>query len=255
MKRKFMDEGYVIFINKNEKYLKLLDILIESILMFSTRPVEIFSINFDYNHSSERVFNSRISTSNESYETICYSKILSSLSSRFNFGIQLDADFIITKEMDKLFDLRNNKDYPLYSLHPHDPNNQDYIMSYLRVADKTQPYVHGTYLFSDSSKPFLERCYKMSQNLLNERVVPPNIDETLMNVMLWKEGVTDSFIDPYDIWFEYFLSERSKKEESRVDYGICGKKVNFYSSHGCKDINVAQKIFDILKKEQLSYEN
>jgi hypothetical protein len=240
-----MNEGYSVFVNQNKKYLGLLDILVESILSFSTRPVEIFSINFDYKHSSEKVFSKRINLPYENYETICYSKILSSINSRFSYGIQLDADFIITKEMDNLFDLTKNiKEFPKYCLHPHDPDNQKNLMSYLGVPEKTQPYVHATYLFSDSSKPFLEDCYATSKDLLIKGISPPNLDETLMNVMLWKAGDTDAFIDPYDLWFEYFLSERFKE-----------KNVNFYSLHGCKDIDKALDILNGLKNDNSLYEN
>jgi hypothetical protein len=34
-----MCKGYVTFINKNEKYLKLLDILVESVLLFSNKKI------------------------------------------------------------------------------------------------------------------------------------------------------------------------------------------------------------------------
>ena len=148
-----MNKGYVTFINKNEKYLKLLDILVESVLLFSTKKIEVFSINFDYTHSSDRVINKRINLSEESFSNICYSKLYSSFNSEFDYGIQLDSDFIITNKMDDLFNnLELVEDLPLGSLHPEDPNNQKNIMSYLGVNVKTQPYVHATYLFSNKLK-------------------------------------------------------------------------------------------------------
>ena len=52
-----MKNGYVTFVNDNPIYLKLCDILVESVINFSENPIEVFSINFDYKHSSENAEN------------------------------------------------------------------------------------------------------------------------------------------------------------------------------------------------------
>ena len=70
-----MNEGYVVFVNNNPEYLKLCDILVESVLQFSKKPIEVFSINFDYVHSNKRVISNRIDLKTCNFETICYSKL------------------------------------------------------------------------------------------------------------------------------------------------------------------------------------
>lgn len=243
-----MNKGYVTFINKNEKYLKLLDILVESVLLFSTKKIEVFSINFDYTHSSDRVINKRINLSEESFSNICYSKLYSSFNSEFDYGIQLDSDFIITNKMDDLFNnLELVEDLPLGSLHPDDPNNQKNIMSYLGVNVKTQPYVHATYLFSNKSKPFLEDCYKLSQELISKNITPQNYDETILNVMLWKNN-SERWLDTYDPYFEFFI-ERDREKIRNYNWM---KNVNFYSCHGIKDPEYAKKIFEKIKNNEFS---
>lgn len=238
-----MNEGYVTFINNNETYLQLLDVLIESVLHFSEKKIEIFSINFDYNHSSDRVLTKRINVPNENFETICYSKLYSSINSEFDYGIQLDGDFIITKNMDKLFlETRKITTFPLGSLHPDDPNNQQNVMNYLGVTSKSQPYVHATYLFSNQCKPFLENCYKLSIDLMSKNIKPNNYDETILNVMLWKYK-SNEWIDTYDPYYEYFIH----KDNTKITNYNWMENVNFYSCHGIKDYNYAKKILKDLK--------
>jgi hypothetical protein len=242
-----MTEGYVTFVDSNPTYLELTNILVESVLNFSTRPIEVFTINSDYNHSSSRVINRRIDVKNVDYATICYSKLFSSFNSNFNYGIQLDADFIITKDMDKLFeDTKTIVDTPLGSLHPSDPNNQQSVMSYLGVTEKSQPYVHATYLFSDGCKPFLEECYNLSQTFYSNGWNPPNFDETIYNSMLWKYG-SKKWVDCYDPYFDFFLNHNHKEMHG---YGWM-ENINFYSCHGIKDPNFARSVLDDLINKSL----
>ena len=241
-----MNEGYVVFVNDDPKYLKLCDILVESVLQFSKKSIEVFAINFDYIHSNKRVISNRISLDTVNFETICYSKIFSTINSSFDYGIQLDADFIITKNMDKLFDtIKNTKEYPICSLHTLDPNNQSNIMDLLDVKTKSQPYVHATYLFSKESKDFFRECYEFSQYCLKNRIIPGNYDETIINTHLWKHNRTDSWIYPYDIWYETFLEPKNRLGYP-IDYDL-----QFFSCHGCKDPVLAEKILnDLINKEQ-----
>ena len=94
-----MKNGYVTFVNDNLNYLKLCDILVESVINFSENPIEVFSINFDYKHSSEKVISRRIDLQTVGFNTICYSKLYSSINTSFDKAVQLDADFIITKQI------------------------------------------------------------------------------------------------------------------------------------------------------------
>lgn len=244
-----MSEGYVTFIDNNPKYLELLDTLIESVLLFSEKKIEVFSINFDYKHSSDRVLTKRINISDKNFATICYSKLYSSVNCSFDYGIQLDGDFIITKEMDKLFlETKKIKSTPLGSLHPEDPNNQKNIMDYLSVGKKTQPYVHATYLFNNNCKPFLEECYKLSQELTKKNIFPYNYDETILNVMLWKYN-SNEWVDTYDPYYEFFID----RDEKKIPNYKWMNNVNFYSCHGIKDPQYAKQILNKLKNNEYKF--
>lgn len=237
-----MNEGYVTFVDDNPTYSELTNILIESVVEFSTKKIEVFSINCDFKHSSNRVINRRIDVKEKNFASICYSKIFASLNSSFDYGVQLDSDFIITKDMDKLFDNRDIiKTTPLGSLHPLDPNDQGSLMSYLGVTQKTQPYVHATYFFSKECKPFLEECYDLSQFFIKNGNHPPNFDETILNTMLWKYG-SDKWLDCYDPYFDFFLNHETKHSHG---YGWM-ENVNFYSCHGIKDPNHARQVLNNL---------
>ena len=237
--------GYVTFVNNNPIYLELTNILVESVLNFSDKPIEVFAINFDYIHSSDRVISRRIDVQNENFATICYSKLYSTLNSSFDYGIQLDADFIITKDMDKLFeDAKKIIDKPLGSLHPSDPNNQKNIMDYLGVTEKSQPYVHATYLFSKDCKPFFQECYDFSNWLYSKNIAPQNYDETIYNVMLWKHK-SNSIVDCYDPYYAFFLDHNQKET---CGYGWM-ENVNFYSCHGIKDPLFAKTILEKMINE------
>ena len=243
-----MNEGYVTFVNNNKNYIELTNILIESVLLFSTRHIEVFSINFDYIHSSPKVLSKRITLPEETFETICYSKLYSSFNSSFDNGIQLDSDFIITKNMDLLFeDCKKITQTPLGSLHPSDPNNQSEIMDFLGVKEKTQPYVHATYLFSNNCKPFLEECYLLSKEFMSKNIKPQNFDETILNVMLWKYNA-NNFVTTYDPYYDLFIN---RSEENKILHGYGNIPVNFYSCHGEKNPELAKIILKNLINSNL----
>lgn len=237
-----MREGYVTFVNDNPLYRGLVDILVESVLLFSTRKIEVHGINFDYKHSSDNVLSRRIDIDEVNFRTICYSKLKASYTSEFDFGIQLDSDFIITKDMDKLFNEKERvNELPLCSLHPDQPNNLKNIMSYLGVNKKTQPYVHATYLFSNKTKPFLEECFNISQEMNRKNIIPPNVDETILNVMLWKYN-SNQWVDTYDPYYEYFIN----RDNVKIPNYNWMDNVNFYSCHGIKSPEYARNVLNSL---------
>ena len=43
-----------------------------------------------------------------------------------------------------------------------------------------------------SDKDFLKECYDFSQYCLKNRILPENFDETILNVMLWKNKTTNN---------------------------------------------------------------
>jgi hypothetical protein len=243
-----MKKGYVTFVNDNPNYLKLCETLIESVIQFTDQEIEVFSINFDYQHSSNRVISRRVELDRVGFDTICYSKIYSSLNTEFDIALQLDSDFILTKKIDKLFqNINYETTIPIFSLHPLDPNNQKNIMDILSVQQKTQKYVHATYLFSKNCNDFLNECFDFSQYCLKKNIIPQNFDETIFNVMLWKRNCVDKWIYPYDIWFETFLNPKN-----RLGYPE-NYELQFLSCHGCKDPILAKEIFEKISNGELEH--
>lgn len=235
--------GYVTFVNDNERYLKLTDILVESVISFSDYDIEVFSINCQYNHSSNRVHNKIINLNRVDYETICYSKLYSTYNSMFDKGVQLDADMILTPETDLLFkDCDKIKKTPLGSIHPVDVDNMHNVMNFLGVTKKTQHYVHATYLFANSCKDFFKECFDVSNTLMNNGIRPINYDETIYNVMLWKYGSTD-YVKCYDPYFEVFVDNSTKDI-----HGYGHMDINYYICHGEKNYLNALNILELIKK-------
>lgn len=240
-------KGYVTFVNNNKKYIRLTDILIESILLFSKYEVEIFSINFDYKYKEENdkiIYRKIICDDESSFESIAYNKFISIYDSFFDYGIFVDSDCIITPNTDILFEYIDKLiDVPLAPYHPSQYINEGikYIMRVLDIKKDTQPYVHNaTFLFSNSCKKFFKECHDVSQYLLKNKIRPINADETIMNVMLWKYEKTNSYIDCYDPYYKYFTKEVDNKEYEKI-------KVNKYVCHGCKDYLESEKILEKIK--------
>lgn len=243
-----MNIGYTTFVNNNDTYIKLTDIFVESVLEFSKFNVEIFSINFDYKYKlyNDRIIYRRIDLPIVNFATICYSKLRSSYESYFDYGLQCDADMIITPDSDILFEnCKNIIDTPLGSYHPSQfiNNGIKQIMKLLAVEINTQPYLHATYLFSNSCKLFLKECYDISQNFLKKGINPINYDETIYNVMMWKYNKTNSYVSCYDPYYKYFLNEVENEEYDKID-------VYRYICHGCKDIQESTHILEKIKNKK-----
>jgi hypothetical protein len=240
-----MTEGFVTFVNNNDLYIHLTDILIESVERFTDKQIEVFSINFDYKSKSEHVIPRKVSIEGKiDFALICYIKLFASLNSTFDSAIQLDGDMIVTPQSLKLFEeSKRIKNMPLGSKHPHDPDNQQHLMSLLNVSKKTQPYLHATYLFNNSCKSFFEECLKTALDLYNKGVFPPNLDETIYNVMLWKYNSND-YLDCYDPYYDYFVN---RSEKNKLYHGY-KDNVNHYICHGCKDVLLAREILNNIIK-------
>jgi len=251
-----MTKGFVTFVNANEKYLKLNDILIESILHFTDLEVEVNAINFDFCHNSDRVISKRINLNQENFATICYAKISSSLTSNFDIGLQLDADMIVTPDIVKVFDMiEENHSFIKGSRHPwNGPFSRSHFETLQRVGGNkiTQPYIHATYLFTKNSKNFLQEALDNAFAMHKDNFHPVNFDETILNCLLWKYEKEDCFVDCYDPYFEVFKSKIGMKTEQRFDHrlpytDIENFPVNFYLSHGCKDPIEARSILNTLR--------
>lgn len=249
-----MRKGFVTFVNNNPEYLKLNDILIESILDFTKLEVEVLGINFDYKHSNKRVISKILNLANECIDTIYYSKIYASMISDFDVGIQLDSDMIVTPNVINLLEqIEPQYQYVKGSCHPwNGPLQMPHLqmMNHLNVKEKTQPYIHATYLFTKNSKDFLKEVYETGMTLYSKNIHPINYDETVLNCLLWKNTIRDGHVDCYDPYFEYFKKNIGLETKENVSGPYSTEpnfKVNYTICHGCKDIAESERIFFKLK--------
>jgi hypothetical protein len=229
-------KGFVLFTTVNHPYLNLASVAVKSLLRFSKHDVFVVGINGKIPWKHDRILTESVSLSKPNFENICYLKTQSSLLSPFHQSVQMDGDMIASPSIDNVFDLERSKSpFPKGSLHPFDPVNQLGLMKLLGVTAKTQPYVHATYLYDRTSIPFLEEVAEIERWILKRRFFgigysPPNFDETILNVALWKHGAYDAFIETYDPYFEGFLNPKG----NRTMREIFGFPVYRHISHGQK---------------------
>jgi hypothetical protein len=250
-----MKKGFVTFVNNSQKYQQLNDLLIESIINLTDYDIEVFGINCTLKHSSNRVINRTINLKDECIDTIFYSKIYSSYASDFDIGLQLDSDMIVTPDAIRLFE-EIDPEYPFVkgSLHPWNGLEPAHIaiMNKLGAKQKSQPYIHATYLFTKNSKDFLKEAYDIGMNFFKSGVSPINYDETVLNTLLWKNNVNDANVVCYDPYFEYFKKHLGMptNEDVSKPYGDEDNfLVRYLICHGCKNIEDAQRIYaNLLKK-------
>jgi hypothetical protein len=229
-------KGFVIFTTVNQPYFNLASVAVKSLLRFSKHDVFVVGINGRIPWKHDRILTESVSLSKPNFENICYLKTQSSLLSPFQQSLQMDADMVASPSIDKVFDLERSKSsFPKGALHPFDPVNQLGLMKLLGVSAKTQPYVHATYLYDMNSVPFLEEVAEIERWIIKRRFfgmgyTPPNFDETILNVALWKHRAYDSFIETYDPSFESFLEPRG----DRTMKEIFGFPVHRHIMHGQK---------------------
>ena len=228
-------EGFVTFATEN--YFSLLEILLESIHAFSTRPIIAFGINADIPFDQEkypRLIKKRIDVNLDTVNIFSLKPRII-LESDLEYGIYIEADDIANSMIDTLFDLTHSVGtFPLCPLHPQDPDNQKNIMELLHVTTKSIPYVHAHVLFSKSCMPFIQEWYHTCLNYINQA---ENFDETLLNVLLWKYNA-NAYAPQYDPYFATY-----------TDFLASGSTNNSYQHcmfHGCKDPLLARTILQAL---------
>lgn len=244
-------KGIVTYVNNNQKYIQLVECMIDSVLAFTDLPVEVFTLNFDYNHPNKRVLPKRLDMA-ESHGNLYYAKLLACEQSEFDVTMHIDSDAVVTPDLMNMFANEIKTNLVLMPQHPWNgppyPNVAS-VMNDLKVQ-KTQPYLHAAaFLFTKESKAFFKEIWDYSQKLSTH---PENFDESLLNCFLWKYNQTNCFIDCFEPYFEYF---KYVKNITPYDYNgkpytnIPNFKVNNYIAHGCKDPTHARYIFEALKRQ------
>lgn len=251
-------KGFVLFTTVDQPYLNLTFIAVKSLLRFSKHDIFVLGINGEIPFKHKRISTETVNLKKSNFENICYIKTQSSLISPFSQSLQMDSDMIASPDVDKIFDLeRSNSRFPKGALHPFDPVNQKTLMKLLGVTSKTQPYVHATYLFNKTQRPFLEEVAEIERWITNRKFFglgysPPNYDETILNVALWKHDAYEAFVPTYDPYIERFLNP----EGDRTMKEIYGYPVYRYIAHGQKcpecALQTLQRLESIYEKGEWS---
>jgi hypothetical protein len=243
-----------------ESFREIMDALVESVLEFSKYEITVFSINFDYIHSDDRVKFKRIDVGDPSYYEICKIKIISSIECGYDIGLVLDCDMIVTDEIDKIFDenyekILNSK-FPLFAKHPHNPfaRPDHYAMSVIKNFTDKKPkmnYVYASYLFSNENRWFLQEVLDVMKhnNVQGE-------DEIIINALLTKYEVD------YDIGYNYLPNGYDENvygysnnivsphiKEHYLDYG-CPVKFFIFHGHNCKNPEKMKEYINLIKEKK-----
>lgn len=180
-------EAFVTFTNAHSYYIELLDVLLDSVHLFSTRPVIIFSVDFDLTINRTRHPRALVERLAESDcgQAPFGCKLLAMISSEVHYGVQLEVDAVVNHHVDLLFDMLHvwPYDVPLAPKHPNDPLNYREYMAEYDVKSRSTPYMHGTFAWTHRAYPFLRQVFGLMQRGAFSNA---NVDETAMNVMLWK---------------------------------------------------------------------
>ena len=240
-----LEEGFVAFASKS--YFPLLEIMLDSVHYFSTRPVIVYGINDDIPYDTDkypRLIKRRIDMDPEKIKRpwIFYQKPNIILKCGIRYGIYIEADDILNYGVDNLFAIARKVDrFPICPVHQHDPCDQKEVMDALGVTEKSMPYVHGHVLFSYKCLPFISEWYQACQDYGH---LATNADESVLNVMLWKYKSTfyTSVFDPYS---KEALEAYLEGSPAPKSYSV-RHKVKYYMFHGSKNRYEARSIFNTL---------
>jgi hypothetical protein len=238
-----IEEAFVSFATEN--YFPLLEVTIESIHAFSTRPIIAYGINADIPFDTNkypRLIKRRIDK--PANMNIYFEKLNCIIQSNVKYGVYVEADDIVNYCVDELFEhCKKIEKYPLCPIHPQDPNDEWPLMARLGVTEKTNPYVHAHILFSEHCIPFLQECFNLAISLGN---IGANWDETLLNVMLWKYKVHNYYLPVFDPLFGT-VNDYLRGVYPRAYITGHTPEVTYHMIHGCKNASQAKNILQILK--------
>ena len=234
-------EAFVIFTNQQKQYVALLDVLLDSIHLFSSRSVIVFTVDFDLminrtRHS--RLFTERIAQ-NDCGPNIYACKIYAMIASEVQYGVQIDVDSVVNYHVDLLFEMLHQwpHEFPLAPKHPGDPKDYKYDMKEHHVQYASTPYMHGAFLWTFRSYRFLLLVLTSMQRVSFQNA---QLDETAMNVMLWK-AKTKYVLCKYDPYGPIYIDKYEKSEKNPECLPHCDGIYLVF--HGQKESSVSEQIF------------
>ncbi|CAF1490477.1 unnamed protein product [Didymodactylos carnosus] len=237
-------EAFIVFIDCKRPYLELLDVLFDSIHLFSTRPIIAWSLDFELKVNRKKhprvIVKSTVRKICGPY-SIYSCKLFAMVHSGVHYGVQLEADSVVNYNIDVLFDVLHKWPYdlPLAPRHPSDANNYWHFMKQFGVTKRTTLYIHGLFIFTYRAHPFLQNVLKL---MISGHFNGANYDETAMNVMLWK-ATSNHTMCRYDTYGPSAISDYEHSDRNCTTY--CDAA--YITFHGQKNARISNDIFKRLQ--------
>ena len=238
-----MDFAYVTFVNNHPTYINLMKSTIKSVELFSQYPIIVYCVDIptDLNPfvASSKCILRHISHSCIDYKNIYYMKpyvIVDAIQQGLHSGYYIESDDLLTPHGDSVKTLADAlQNYPISPIHPGDATISPDFMAKLDVHQKTQHYIHGHVLFRDGNLPFLQEW--LANCLIS---AGEHWDESVLNCMYWKHGLTNHHLPIIDPWYQTFYQEPASMN-------------SVVTFHGCKNpdehATVLQKMLDLFYQE------
>jgi hypothetical protein len=180
------------------RFLPLARVLAEGLAVFSRRPLVLYAVDGGTETETwpdlavPNLIVRRLAGAGRHIAYLKLAAILDALDSGVERGIYLDADHVPTPAVDRLLEMCCEVgETPLLPRHPRDLGDEvnGALMAELGVAAKSMPYAHSCTLgFAPSCRPFLAECAAVARGCERRGTHPPVVDETIVNVLLWKWG-------------------------------------------------------------------
>lgn len=283
-----------------ENYLPIVEYLIKSIRLFSDYKIVLYTINcdaeFDYDNlikirydvedlgDSNFIFIHDSDADNYyidreldfSYKILTLKPeiISNALNNGVNEGIYLDADMFVNNNIDDLFESMSSiSNYPLATEGVFETMsfNGEFdievpLMKKLGVQKKTWYRQTGLFLFNKKCKNFIEswlmHC-KDKEIVQNWREFAPYHEETIFNVLLWKNDYNKRLKQSYlniinldtiryfeQVNVEKYYSEQMKRVPIPIHEGVdkswlnfCKDKKQVKTFHGLKNLKELENIY------------
>lgn len=191
--------------------------MIKSLNIFSKYPIILYCVNFDkpiFHNKYPNLICKRIDYDSKDDIFILKPKIIYDAIKNIGIknGVYIESDDIVTPYIDNIFkECLRIKNYPLCPIHPRDPNNQDNIMKIFNISKKTMPYVHVHVIFTENTYNFIKEWIGICKKYIK---IAHCSDETILNVLFWKNNVTEYIEYIYDPFYNRIYD--NKYEEKYV---------------------------------------
>jgi hypothetical protein len=225
------------------RFLPLARVLAEGLAAFSRHPLVLYSVDAEPGFEIPGLVVRCLAGGGRHIAYLKLTALLDALDSGVRAGVYLDADHVPTPEVDRLFAAATAAgpagELPLLPRHPRDLGDEvnGALMAELGVAAKSMPYAHSCAMgFGPACRAFLAECDAVARGCERRGAHPPVVDETIVNVLLWRHGATRQLPSanlPHRL-FESWLAGRLAEDPEFLSR-YAGHPWQAATFHYCKD--------------------